>query len=84
MTTKKYEPSDPDNNSKNDFVASNYIPLGPAVGSDTILTATLAGSPVLPLTSALVSCIGIEFYQEVSGVMYLLSSDNAMKIQDVY
>ncbi|MBX9850260.1 MAG: hypothetical protein K2X86_00705 [Cytophagaceae bacterium] len=35
-------------------------------------------------TTALISCIGIEFYQLVGTTQYLLSSDNAMKIQNVY
>lgn len=83
VTTKKYEPNDP-LNSANAFNASGYIPLGTDVGSDTTIVSAIGTAPTILATSAIISCIGIEFYQEVGGAMYLLSSGNAMKIQAVY
>jgi hypothetical protein len=83
-TTGKYDADDTLNNSKNDFNATDYIPLGGMVGASTSLTSVLAGAPILPPASVLVACIGIEFYQEIGGAKYLLSSGNAMKIVNVY
>ena len=38
----------------------------------------------MPETIGLVTCIGLEFYQEVAGKAYLLESMNCMKIVDVF
>jgi hypothetical protein len=83
-TTSKYEAADTLNNAKNDFNATDYIPLGGMVGAGTSLTSALAGAPILPPATVLIACIGIEFYQEIGGAKYLLSSGNAMKIVNVY
>ncbi len=83
-STKKYEPTDVLNNSKNALNASGFIPLGGMAETATALIAQVPGLNGLLDSSALISCIGIEFYQETSGSMYLLSSGNAMKIQAVY
>jgi hypothetical protein len=84
VTSGKYEPLDSANNSKNAFSASDYLPLGTNVGAVTSIVSTLSGAPALAATSVLVSCIGIEFYQNVGGIQYLLASNNAMKIKDVF
>ncbi len=82
--TKKYEPTDVLNNSKNALNASGFIALGGMAETATALIAQVPGLSGMLASSALISCIGIEFYQEVSGSMYLLSTANAMKIQAVY
>lgn len=82
--TKKYEPVDAFNNSKNTLAASDYIALGGQAGVSTELIANISGLNGMLDSSALISCIGIEFYQQTSGSMYLLASGNAMKIQAVY
>jgi hypothetical protein len=83
-TIRKYEPADAANNSRNAFAASGFLAIGPNVGAVTTIVAAITPAPTLPATSALISCIGIEFYQQVGTQFYLLSSDNAMKIQNVY
>ncbi|MDB5274483.1 MAG: hypothetical protein JWO58_2850 [Chitinophagaceae bacterium] len=85
VLTKKYEPTDAIRNSMNAFSASDYMLLGGEVGAVTTLTSTIdLGSNPLLDSSALISCIGVEFYQDLGGTKYLLSSGNAMKIQGVY
>ena len=64
--------------------ASAYIPLGGMLGSETVLNASVTGLSTLADSMVVFSCIGIEFYQEVNGQMYILSAGNAMKIQAVY
>jgi hypothetical protein len=54
------------------------------VGALTTIVAAITPAPVMVATSALISCVGIEFYQLVSGTQYLFASNNAMKIRDVY
>ncbi len=81
---KSYEATDAVNNSKNVASSSGYLALDASVGSTTIIASNLNGAPVLPTDSALLSYIGIEFYQKVNNDYYLLASGNAMKIQDVF
>lgn len=82
-STKKYMPVDLNMNSKNDFAASDYLALGTNLGADVQITCTLDGQTIMN-SSALIACIGIEFYQQLGQNYYLLSASNAMKIQDVF
>jgi hypothetical protein len=82
-TIGKYEPGDA-SNSQYGFDASDFIALNVNVGSVTTIVSAIDPPPTLQATSALISCIGVEFYQNVGGTQYLLSSNNAMKIQAVY
>lgn len=84
VATKKYQPVDAAANSKNAFNASGFIALGTNVGAVTTIVSAITPAVTPAATSVLISCIGIEFYQNVGGTQYLLSSDNAMKIQAVY
>jgi hypothetical protein len=84
VTSKKYEPTDADSNMKNAFDASGYLALGGNVGAVTTIVSAITPTPPIESGSALISCIGIEFYQKVGAAYYLLASDNAMKIQMVY
>ena len=63
---------------------SDYISLDGMAGSEIVLNTLLPGSPMISGDSGLVCCIGIEFYQEVGGVKYILQSANGMKIVDVF
>jgi hypothetical protein len=50
----------------------------------TVLTANLPVGTVMTPSAALIVGIGIEFYQEVGGQLYILASGNAMKVHDLY
>ena len=80
-TSKKYEPTGPINNSLSAIQYSNYLEVDVDIPTPTLLTATLPGAPTLAPDESVVQCVGIEFYQEVSGTYYLLASDNAMKVE---
>jgi len=79
----KYLPLNPDINRFSASVISDLIPL-----KDTIdpiaLTAQLSINNAIPETVGLVSCIGIEFYQQAGGKPYLLEMRSCMKIGDVF
>ena len=75
-----YEPAVPEQNSIGTFVTSTEIPIGGMVGADTILTATLPGSPVLDAQVLFTGALGIEFLLESGGVFYTLASNNALQI----
>jgi len=81
LISKKYEPTDTANNSLSAVEYSSYLPVDVAIPTPTVLTATLPGAPTLGTDVSVVQCVGVEFYQEVGGNYYLLSSDNAMKVE---
>jgi hypothetical protein len=70
-------------NEINGIAFSNDIALGGMVGADTILKVDLGFTAALPNTVAVISAIGIVFYQEINGNLYELASDNAMRIDAV-
>jgi len=78
---KKYEPSDAEHNSDSAVEYSAYLPVDVDIPTATTITATLTGPLTLGTDVSVVQCVGIEFYQEVGGNYYLLSSDNAMKVE---
>ncbi|MBO9699555.1 MAG: hypothetical protein J7604_05050 [Sporocytophaga sp.] len=83
-SSKKYVPTDIESNTRNASASSVFIPIGGFVGATTELTPTITPAPALLATSALVACIGIEFYQMVASKPYLLAQGNSMKITNVF
>ena len=79
-----YEEMDTENNTRNAFSASEYLPLEEAMTTELTLTGTLSDSMALAPDSALVICIAIEFYQVVGEKMYLLQSGGVMKVAGVF
>jgi len=63
---------------------SAEIPIGGMVGAITTLSPQLPGAPNLTANVGLLGLVGIEFLQELNGDFYLLASDNAMKIAEVF
>lgn len=81
---KKYNPVDVLANGKNDYDASSYYPVAGETGGDIEIVVSLDPSITPSDNSALLSCIGIEFYQHAGTEYYLLASNNALKIQAIY
>lgn len=79
----KYLPENPDINRYTANVFSDLIPLKGTI-NPIALTAQLNINNVIPETVSLVSCIGIEFYQQAGGKPYLLEMKSCMKIGDVF
>jgi hypothetical protein len=52
--------------------------------SETLLKAKLKIKPELPSTLGVVTCVGVEFYQEVARKPYILESMCCMRISEVF
>ena len=79
-----YVPTDPDLNSVNAVTSSAALEIDVPIVAPVQLIATLPGSPVMTATCGLVTCVGIEFYQEVTGTLYSLAQSNGMRIVNVF
>ncbi|NOZ35080.1 MAG: hypothetical protein GXO80_07270 [Chlorobi bacterium] len=82
--TRKYEPINDALNMEHHVAYSPYLDLKSNIGTDTTITATLAGSPVIPAELVVLNVIGIEFYQEVNSEYYLFASGHAAKINNTF
>ncbi|PHR72869.1 MAG: hypothetical protein COA67_03980 [Lutibacter sp.] len=80
---KAFEPVNEAENETSGIAVSAEIPLGGMVGADTTLTVDLGFAATLPATVAVISAIGIIFYQEINAQFYELASDNSMRIDAV-
>lgn len=83
ISTGQYEPIDPTLSELSDVQYSGYLDLN-AVTSPTTITTNLPGSPTMTLTTSVLSCVGIEFYQAVGSNYYLFSQGNALKVEAVF
>ncbi|MDP4265799.1 MAG: hypothetical protein Q8880_00010 [Bacteroidota bacterium] len=62
---------------------SDYNPVNIDTAAPITLTATLAGAPVLGADISVLLCIGVEFFQQIDLVQYILASNNAMMVDKV-
>ncbi|HBS87102.1 MAG: hypothetical protein A2W91_02700 [Bacteroidetes bacterium GWF2_38_335] len=83
-TSKKYEPVNPSVNELSAFAMSPEIPLGGTSGSELNLVASLPGLPVIAASAGVISTVAIEFYQEINSELFLLATDNAMRVVKVF
>ena len=82
--TRQYEPVSEVLNTKMDIVYSPFLDINTNITTDTTITATLSGSPVVPADVSVLNVIGIEFYQEVNSEYYLFASGHAAKINNTF
>lgn len=82
--TRAYEPFDPEANGLNAITFSDYRPLDSPAPVAFNLNTILPSGPDIGNEVAVVHCLGIEFYQQIAGVNYLLAQSNAMKIINVF
>jgi len=80
---KSYEPINAAENETSGVVFSDAILLSGLVGSSTSLSIDLGFATALLNSVAVISAIGIIFYQEINGNLYELATDNAMRIDSV-
>lgn len=81
--SKAYIVTDPASNGLSAYSTSDYLPLGGNIGSATSVEAVITSAPSLHATSALVVCVGIEFYQTIGTVHYLLGG-GTLKIKELF
>lgn len=82
-STLNYEPDVPDQNSLGITEYSAIQPIN-NTGTTITLTATAPGGLVPEAGVSVIACLGIEFYQKVDNVDYLLAQGNAMRIVEVF
>ncbi len=82
-STLSYEPDVPEQNS---IGITQYSPVQPIDNNSTTitLTATAPGGLVPDAGISVLCGLGIEFYQKVDNVDYLLAQGNAMRIVEVF
>ncbi|HPF10052.1 MAG TPA: hypothetical protein PKW08_07160 [Flavobacteriaceae bacterium] len=62
---------------------SEALPIGGMLGSDLTLSTDLGLTEALPETAALVNLIGVQFFQQVDGELYLLEGAQALQVVNV-
>jgi hypothetical protein len=82
-STLNYEPDVPDQNSLGITSYSAIQPIDNTPATIT-LTATAPGGLVPDAGVSVVACLGIEFYQRVDAVDYILAQGNAMRVVEVF
>ncbi len=76
---KKYEPAEPLLNELSAYQISAAIETSGLTTAPVSLTAVLPGAPAMTGNVGLLAAVGIEFYQEINGEMFILATDNALK-----
>lgn len=81
--TQNYEPENPAQNAVGTAVSGAISPIN-NTPVDFTLVADIPASIIPDDNVSVVTCLGIEFYQEVSGADYLLAQGNTMQIIGVF
>ncbi len=81
--TGAFEPLEPVMNETAAIAYSDYLPIAAAVPANVTVEAIFPGAPTVSGDVAVLECVGIEFFQQVSGQYYQLSAGNCLKIETV-
>lgn len=79
-----YEPISPELNATGAITYSNYTPLTGSAPVSFNLDTVIPGSEEPDEYTSVVQCVGIEFFQQIAGVNYLLAQGNALKVVRVF
>ena len=79
-----YVSNQPDEDRKHAKTFSDYLPLDQNISAPLEVKATFDAGQVLSAETAVVGCVGIEFYQEVNGEMYALSTDSCLRVEKMF
>jgi hypothetical protein len=82
--TGHYEPTKPLLNSLGGVGYSGFLEVYSATPVDLDATVTLPGTPTMTADVSAMCSIGIEFYQQIGGVNYILAQGNAMQVVSVF
>jgi hypothetical protein len=83
-STQKFEPTDPTLDKLGSVAYGAVTALNSAAPVNFSLVVALPGTPTMTATSSVLQCLGIEFYQRVGTVDYLLAQGNCMKVVKVF
>jgi hypothetical protein len=84
QSIENYSPFTPEVNSSQMLSTSASYALAGLPPTTITLNADLPGLPTMSATEALVAFVGVEFYTEAGGNLYVLESGNAMDIVKVF
>jgi hypothetical protein len=84
ITTQNYEPSDPTLDKLGAVTYGEMTALNSAIPVNFSLVIALTDTPTMTATVSVLQCLGIEFYQRVGTVDYLLAQGNNMKVVKVF
>ena len=82
--TKHYEASDPTLNTLNGIAYGAVTAINSAAPVNFTLVASLPGTPTMTATANGILTFGIEFFQRIGTIDYLLAQDNCMKVVSVF
>jgi len=82
-STGTYQAAQPAQDAQGTSTSSTALPVNQAVATQT-LVVTVSSVPTVHATCSTVVTLGIEFYQQVDGQLYLFAQDNAMKVIGVF
>jgi hypothetical protein len=82
--SKHYEPTDPVLNMLNAGAAGAITALNVTTAVNFSLMAALTGTPTMTATVTDVVCFGIQFFQQIGSVNYLLAQNNCMAIVGLF
>ena len=82
-TTGAYQPAQPAQDSQGANTSSTALPINQAVAQQTLVVSVDA-VPTVNASCSTVVTLGIEFYQQVNGQLYIFAQDNAMKVIGVF
>jgi hypothetical protein len=82
--SQTYEPLSPELNTVGVVAYSGYTPLVSTTPATFSLDAVIPGSVSPDTDTSVIQCIGIEFYQQIGTVNYLLAQGNALKVVRVF
>ena len=83
-TSKHYMPTDPTLNSLSSVVTGAVTAVNATTPVNFSLVAALAGTPTMTSTVTDVVCLGIQFFQQIGTVNYLLAQNNCMMIVGLF
>jgi len=83
-STQHYEPSDPTLDKLGAVTYGAITALNSPTPVNFSLVVALGGTPTMSATVSVLQCLGIEFYQRVGTVDYLLAQGNCMKVVKVF
>ena len=84
VTTQHYEPSDPTLDKLGAVTYGAVTALNSPAPVNFSLVVALGGTPTMTATVSVLQCLGVEFYQRVGAVDYLLAQGNCMKVVKVF
>ena len=83
-SSKHYQPTDPTLNMLSSMTTGAVTAVNVTTPVNFSLVTALSGTPTMTATVTDVVCLGIQFFQQIAGVNYLLAQANCMMIVGLF